>query len=456
MIAFVTAPSRDSNAGRRQYGVATLAGGSAGFTGSQTSPANGHRTGPFLSVQGNLLEQAAVLDGIRNTYVDRPDSPLVMRMLLALEAGQDAGGDARCPHGADSAFLRVRRAEDGTASYASLVITNPVSGPNPNDPIAQLRGSVNTWQSQRAGTVDRWTSTVTVFPSRIPADDATAATVTVTLRNPGGAGLAGRALNATGQGLGSISAFTDRGSGVYTATVRGSSVGTETFTLQSGGVALGDRPRVAYVTPAGARQALFVVGNLTLNAGDAAIAARLDQLGFDVQLETAPSVTPADAAGKHLVVVSSTITAANLGSRLNGISQPILNLEPLVGAAMGLNTSASTNAGTVAAQRQFAMRATPVVAMAGTTLAPGLRLVLTQAEEIGFSVPAASAEVVAATAANAARPVSYVYDAGDTLANGTSAAGPRGFLGLRNLTARSLNGAGASLFEALVLRLALP
>lgn len=450
VIAFVTNSSRDPNFTRRQYGVATLAHGAAGFTGSQTSPANGHRVGPFLTAQGNLLVQAAVLDSIRTTYIDQPDSPLITRMLQALEAGQDAGGDARCSHGADSAFLRIRRAEDTSTSYANLIITNPSSGSNPNDPIAQLRTSINNWRAQRAGTIDRWNSTVSIFPARIPADATTTATLTVTVRDPGGTGLAGRTVSASGQGPGSVSAFVDRGGGVYTATVRSSAVGTETYTVQAGGTTLGDRARASYEAPR-VRQALFVTGSLTLGPGDSAIAALLDQLGFDVVLRTAPATTPADAAGKQLVVVSSTITSGDLGGRLNGITQPILNLEPFVGAAMGLNGSASTSFGTVAAQRQFAMRATPIVA--GTPLAPGLRLTLSQGEEIGFSVPGSAAEVVATTATNDNRPVAYVYDAGDTLANGTTAAGPRGFLGLRNDTARSLNASGRTMLETLVIRL---
>jgi uncharacterized Ntn-hydrolase superfamily protein len=450
VIAFVTNPSRDPNFARRQYGVATLAHGAAGFTGGQTSPANGHRVGPFLTAQGNLLVQAAVLDSIRSSYINQPDVPLITRMLLALEAGQDAGGDARCSHGADSAFVRIRRAEDAGTSYANLVITNPSSGPNPNDPIAQLRTSVNSWRAQRAGTVDRWNSTVSIFPARIPANGTATATVTVTLRDPGGTGLAGRAVSASGQGRGTVSAFADRGGGVYTATVRSASVGTETFTVQSGGAALGDTARASYETPR-VRQALFVTGSLTLGAGDSAIAGLLGQLGFGVVLRTAPAVAAADAAGKQLVVVSSTITSGDLGGRLNGVAQPILNLEPFVGAAMGLNGGASTSFGTVAAQRQFSMRATPIVD--GTPLAPGLRPVLSQGEEIGFSVPGSAAEVVAATATNESRPVAYVYDTGDTLANGTTAAGPRAFLGLRNDTARSLTASGRTLLEALVIRL---
>src|SRR5262245_53420485 len=67
VIANVTDPARDSGFRRRQYGVVTLADGSAGFTGSQTSPANGHRLAPFVSVQGNLLVRTAVLDAIRAT-----------------------------------------------------------------------------------------------------------------------------------------------------------------------------------------------------------------------------------------------------------------------------------------------------------------------------------------------------------------------------------------------------
>jgi uncharacterized Ntn-hydrolase superfamily protein len=246
VIAFVTNSGRDPNFTRRQYGVATLADGAAAFTGSRTSSANGHRVGPFFTTQGNLLVRATVLDAIRTSFVSQPGAPLITRMLLALEAGQDAGGDARCAHGADSAFLRIRRAEDTSASYANLIVTNPSSGPNPNDPIAQLRRSVNTWRAQRAGTVDRWTSTVAISPARIPADGTTTATLTVTVRDPGGTGLAGRTVSASGQGRGSVSAFVDRGGGVYTATVRSSTAGTETFTVQSAGTTLGDQARVSY------------------------------------------------------------------------------------------------------------------------------------------------------------------------------------------------------------------
>jgi uncharacterized Ntn-hydrolase superfamily protein len=249
VIAFVTSSGRDPSFTRRQYGVATLAHGAAAFTGSRTSPANGHRVGPFFTTQGNLLVRAAVLDSIRTSFVSQPGSPLITRMLLAMEAGQDAGGDARCSHGADSAFVRIRRAEDTGTPYANLIVTNPSSGPNPNDPIARLRTSINTWRAQRAGTIDRWNSTVSISRARIPADGTTTATLTVTVRDPGGTGLAGRAVSASGQGLGSVSAFVDRGGGVYTATVRSSAVGTETFTVQAGGIRLGDQVRAGYGPP---------------------------------------------------------------------------------------------------------------------------------------------------------------------------------------------------------------
>jgi uncharacterized Ntn-hydrolase superfamily protein len=247
VIAFVTNPGRDANFRRRQYGVVTLANGAAGFTGSQTSNARGDRQGPFVSVQGNLLVSTAVLDGVLNRYLQSTQPPLVQRLLLALEAGQAAGGDARCEHGADSAFIRIRRAESATL-YANLVVTNPSSGHNPNDPIAQLRGAVAAWANARAGQVDRWTSTARVAPARIPAD-GTPATLTVTLRNPGGSGLVGRVLDVQGSASGEVSAFMERGGGVYTATVRSTTAGTETFTIRADGVTLGDRPSVTYTAP---------------------------------------------------------------------------------------------------------------------------------------------------------------------------------------------------------------
>jgi hypothetical protein len=62
---------------------------------------------------------------------------------------------------------------------------------------------------------------------------------------------------------------------------------------------------------------LLVVGSATLNTGDSAAKTRLENLGFTVTVKaagTSTAVNTSDANGKALVVVSSTVTPANVGT----------------------------------------------------------------------------------------------------------------------------------------------
>jgi uncharacterized Ntn-hydrolase superfamily protein len=235
IIAFVN--GLDMNYQTRQYGIATLAHGVANFTGTSTSDWKGAAAGSNVTVQGNLLQGAAVVGDALSAFQD-PALPLVDRLLAALRAGQAAGGDARCAYGADSAFVRIVRPE---GTYCDLKATA-----DGTDPIARLARQVAAWKQGRAGQVDAWASTASISPPAIPADGAAAATLTVTLRDAGGTPLPGRAVTAAGQGLGTVSPFAEPAAGTYTASVTSTAGGSETFTVQAGGVSLGDKPGVTY------------------------------------------------------------------------------------------------------------------------------------------------------------------------------------------------------------------
>lgn len=113
-----------------QYGVATLAGDThAGhIEGDATPPQSGGEAGPGFSVQGNTLRRG-VVEATARAYREggrrRCVPPLAERLLLALEAGRDAGGDARCPASAPSlaAFLFVARPDDGVDVLALELAT---------------------------------------------------------------------------------------------------------------------------------------------------------------------------------------------------------------------------------------------------------------------------------------------------------------------------------------------
>lgn len=112
----------------RQVGVVDAEGRSAAFTGEATDPWTGHRTGPDYSAQGNMLVDEDTITAMVEAFADSEGKRLAERLLRALEAGQEAGGDRR---GRQSAALLVR----GPEVYPVVdlrVDEHP-------DPVAELR-----------------------------------------------------------------------------------------------------------------------------------------------------------------------------------------------------------------------------------------------------------------------------------------------------------------------------
>ncbi len=105
VIAGVTAadPQRDS----RQLGVIGASGPGATFTGADCMDWAGGVTGPDFAIQGNILAGPQVVEAMRDAYRSTDaDRPLAERLLAALRAGDEAGGDSR---GRQSAALLVAR-----------------------------------------------------------------------------------------------------------------------------------------------------------------------------------------------------------------------------------------------------------------------------------------------------------------------------------------------------------
>ncbi len=82
--------------------------------------------------------------------------------------------------------------------------------------------------------------------------------------------------------------------------------------------------------------ALLVVGSTTLGTGDAAVRDRLVAGGFVPVVRTGSGATTADAAGKALVVVSSTVTSGDVNTKF----RTVRDSRPGLGAARSSTTSA--------------------------------------------------------------------------------------------------------------------
>lgn len=97
----------DSGRAVRQVAMVDANGTVAAHTGENAVPEAGHRTGAQFSAQANMMQRSTVWDAMAEAY-ESADGDLASRLLAALEAAQDEGGDIR---GKQSAALLVVRAE---------------------------------------------------------------------------------------------------------------------------------------------------------------------------------------------------------------------------------------------------------------------------------------------------------------------------------------------------------
>ena len=101
--------SADDEAPSRQVGIVGLDGEPAAFTGGDCHDYAGDLQGDHYTVQGNILENEATLTAMAEAF-EETDDGLPERMIAALHAGNEAGGDRR---GEQSAALYVAKPEGG-------------------------------------------------------------------------------------------------------------------------------------------------------------------------------------------------------------------------------------------------------------------------------------------------------------------------------------------------------
>jgi uncharacterized Ntn-hydrolase superfamily protein len=117
----------------RQMAVMDARGRVAVHTGPGASEWAGHRSGPYFSVQGNILAGQQVVDSMAAAF-QRTEGQLAFKLMAALEAGQTAGGDRR---GQQSAAMLVIRKGGGRGYDNDYYIRLNVDD-HPT-PIAELR-----------------------------------------------------------------------------------------------------------------------------------------------------------------------------------------------------------------------------------------------------------------------------------------------------------------------------
>lgn len=93
----------------RQIGVVDAQGRSAAWSGKACTDWFGHIVEPGFAVQGNMLVSGATIENMAAAFRASEPLDLAERLMLAMEAGEAAGGDKR---GRQSASLMVVDTED--------------------------------------------------------------------------------------------------------------------------------------------------------------------------------------------------------------------------------------------------------------------------------------------------------------------------------------------------------
>ena len=98
----------DRGIDQRQLHVVDAGGRSAAYTGARCIDWCGHLAEPGVSVAGNMLAGPRVVAETLAAWTANDGMPIVERLIAAMQAGEDAGGDKR---GRQSIALRVQGPE---------------------------------------------------------------------------------------------------------------------------------------------------------------------------------------------------------------------------------------------------------------------------------------------------------------------------------------------------------
>jgi uncharacterized Ntn-hydrolase superfamily protein len=124
----------DEGREHRQVGIVDVDGNAASHTGHECLDWAGVTTGDGVSIQGNILAGPEVVEAMQAAWAAAAAEPdLATRLLAALRAGDDAGGDRR---GRQSAALLVVREDAGYGGRDDVAVDLRVD--DHADPCAEL------------------------------------------------------------------------------------------------------------------------------------------------------------------------------------------------------------------------------------------------------------------------------------------------------------------------------
>jgi thermitase len=193
------------------------------------------------------------------------------------------------------------------------------------------------------------------------------------------------------------------------------------------------------------KKALMVVGSTTLNSGDAVVKSNLERMGYVVTLKTGVASLAADATGKDLVVISSTVNSTDVNTKFRNTSAPVIVWESSLFDDMGM-VDLQANTGMYTSENNINVSGTHPLA-AG--MLSGTYASYTSADMINYGKPATTAIKAATLSVNTSLATIFGYDKGMSMV-GMTAPGRRVALMLGDNGASKLDWAGGLLFNAAI------
>lgn len=233
----------------RQFGIVSFDGPPVTHTGTSNGDFANGLTGVFgeydYAIQGNVLTGNQVILDCEAAFLGT-DGDLGERMIAAMEAARDVGGDGRCScsvsapascgtpppnftYASYNAFMAIARFGDisnfclgssGCANGDYYMRLNYVGNANTQEPIAALRDQYTAWRSALVGVPDHVKSTVTMGATNLQADGQTRARLDIQLVDLDGVPLTvgGQLISVIqtdGDGIATFENHVDNGDGTH-------------------------------------------------------------------------------------------------------------------------------------------------------------------------------------------------------------------------------------------------
>ena len=200
-----------------------------------------------------------------------------------------------------------------------------------------------------------------------------------------------------------------------------------------------------FLIPAQAQRALFVVADATNpNLSEVNIASAVNSLGFTVDFITDSLCTTADAAGKSLILIASSVTSSQVNTKFRDVAVPVINWENALFddlAMTGLN--AGTDFGTAGGQKDLVITNPSHPLAAGLTAqndvfgVPGI---------MSWGSPNANASRVASVVGSPGQAAIFAYETGAAMV-GINAPARRIGLFLSDISGEALTDNGLQLLR---------